>query len=132
MRIAVDAARRHGWDAETEVAGTTDKGDQWKADVLARKGKRRVAVEIQWSLQTDEKVRRRQERYAESGVRHRWFFRHGGFPISRELSVAVHISGNLGLRHVVILRESEGLRRRLTTYRKRIESDCTDTETGGH
>ncbi|MDE0033507.1 MAG: competence protein CoiA family protein [Deltaproteobacteria bacterium] len=93
-RIAVDTARRHGWDAETEIAGTTDTRDQWRADVLARKGKHRVAVEIQWSPQTNEEVSRRQERYVESGVRCLWLFRYGGFPVSRGLP-AVRVGGNL-------------------------------------
>ena len=105
--IAVDAARRHGWDAETEVAGTTDRDDQWRADVLARKGKHRVAVEIQWSSETNEEVSRRQERYAESGVRCLWLFRYGGFPVSRELP-AVRVRGNLDEGFVALIPTGSG------------------------
>ena len=41
-RIAVDAARTYGWDAETEVTGRTVKGEQWRADVIAQKAKTRI------------------------------------------------------------------------------------------
>lgn len=86
--MAVAAARAHEWTAETEVAGTTPLGERWTADVLAQKGDRKVAVEIQWSNQSNDETLRRQDRYMQSGVRGVWLLRQTGFPVTRKLPAA--------------------------------------------
>ena len=87
-QLVVEVAREHGWAAETEVAGQTSSGEPWRADVLAHRGAARVAVEIQWSSQTHDETRHRQERYAQSGVRGLWLFRQASFPVEEGLPAA--------------------------------------------
>ncbi len=93
-RIAVEAARANGWDATTEVVGTTPAGEEWRADVLAQTGVRRAAIEIQWSAQTVAETYRRHARYREAGIRCLWLIRRGDCPSDRELPAA-SISGSL-------------------------------------
>jgi Competence protein CoiA-like family len=93
-KTVVDTARANGWEAATEVSGNSPSGEQWTADVLAQKGKHKVAVEIQWSGQTNDETMRRQERYRQSGIRGLWLLRQPGFPITHDLP-AVCIGGDL-------------------------------------
>ncbi|NKJ77803.1 hypothetical protein GFL60_00855 [Rhizobium leguminosarum bv. viciae] len=87
-RIALEVARRHGWDAKTEVAGASPSGETWIADVLAQKNSARVAIEIQWSSQTNDETMRRQERYRQSGIRCLWLLKQPGFPTTEALPAA--------------------------------------------
>lgn len=68
---------RNGWAVEVEKRGATPSGEEWIADIYAEKGKAKIAIEVQWSPQTFIETRRRQEKYAQSGVRCAWLLRSG-------------------------------------------------------
>src|SRR5690606_10314018 len=73
--MAVEAPRANGWAATTEEAGVAPSGVSWQADVLARRGRHLVALEVQWSKQPLDEIMRRQERYRASGIRGLWLLR---------------------------------------------------------
>jgi hypothetical protein len=92
--LAAHAAQRAGWTCETEVSGSSPSGETWTADVLAYKGQSKIAIEIQWSGQTNEESRYRQERYNQSDVRCLWLLRRRDIPASEDFP-AVRISGDI-------------------------------------
>ncbi len=97
-QIIAEVCQELGWAVETEAAG-----DTWRADVLATKGKARIAIEAQWSPQADAETMRRQERYTAAGIRCLWLFRQEEFPVSRLLP-AVRILKDDDCEFVVILK----------------------------
>ncbi|KVP39969.1 competence protein CoiA family protein [Burkholderia ubonensis] len=78
------AARAARWDAECEVQDDSGAG-RWRADVLMRRGKARVAVEIQLAKLPWDEIRRRQERYKEDGVRGLWLLKQDNYPVCKEV-----------------------------------------------
>lgn len=66
----VKACRKNKWNATPEYS----EGD-WIADVLAVGHDRRIAFEVQWSKQSFEETKRRQNRYKVSDVKGCWLMR---------------------------------------------------------
>lgn len=66
----IEACKENDWKAIPEFAETN-----WRADVLAIQNGKKIAFEVQWSKQTFEETKFRQDRYKESNVRGCWFFR---------------------------------------------------------
>src|SRR5690606_4802438 len=65
----------NGWTVIPEYRGQTPNGEIWIADIYAEKNKAKIAIEIQWSAQSIEETKRRQEKYIASGIRAVWFMR---------------------------------------------------------
>ncbi|MCW5602598.1 competence protein CoiA family protein [Nitrosomonas sp.] len=72
--IAKQAASA-GWNVVTERPGETPNGEQWIADVFCTKGMHQLAFEVQWSYQTSDELKRRQNKYISSGVSATWLYR---------------------------------------------------------
>jgi hypothetical protein len=66
----IEACKENGWKAIPEFSEKN-----WRADVAAIDKDKRIAFEVQWSKQTFEETKYRQDRYKESKVRGCWFFR---------------------------------------------------------
>ena len=109
--LALEAARDAGWEAQTETTGNTLDGERWTADVLAWKRDEKLAVEIQWSGQSNEETWRRQRRYQRSGVKGVWLLRQPGWPISEELPAAC-LGGSVSEGLNILVPRWEGLRAR--------------------
>ncbi len=84
LRI-VEGILAAGWTATAELSGRTPAGEDWRADVLASNGRSRIAFEVQWSRQDQQETSRRQQRYADAGVRGLWLFRQRDFAVSEEI-----------------------------------------------
>ena len=70
--VIVNAILAAGWQAEPEA-----RGEGWVADVMATRDGVRAAFEVQWTNQSLEEYRRRQQRYREAGIESiAWFARH--------------------------------------------------------
>ena len=71
-------ARAAGWDALPEQSGRTPEGQDWRADVLCRRPGQSwsIALEAQVQLQGEETYRKRQARFAASGIRGLWLVAH--------------------------------------------------------
>ena len=68
--VIAKACRAAGYTTDVEVSGT-----DWRADVMASRGRARIAFEIQLSRLTHCEMLERQRRYARDGVRGCWFYR---------------------------------------------------------
>jgi hypothetical protein len=64
--------RDAGWCAQLEHSAADGS---WRADVLATRGERAVAFEIQWTKQSAQETARRQRIYEVANVRGCWLFR---------------------------------------------------------
>lgn len=102
MEIA-EAVERAGWTAQTECRGQTPEGAEWVADVMATKGRARIAFEVQWSKQDKAETEARQERYKRSGVRCLWLMRDPpGRPTLELPMLRLHIAAPEYLPQVVV------------------------------
>ena len=69
--VVASAIQEAGWTADVEVS---DFEHGWRADVMATRGKVRVAFEIQLAPIDLAELKRRQEKYTQSGVHGCWFY----------------------------------------------------------
>lgn len=108
--LVAQAAVKCGWTVATEVRGQTEQGEEWVADVLATRGKSRVALEIQWSRQTESETYARQARYKKSGVRGLWLFKQSDFPIDHNVPAVQIIQHERGVFEAVVKVNNDLLR----------------------
>ena len=73
--IIFNVCKEEGWNADPEHTF-----NDWIADVFASKGNKKVAFEVQCSLQSFNRTKERQAKYIQDGVKGNWVFKH--FPAS--------------------------------------------------
>ena len=100
--MALQAARKAGLTAQTEVMGVSPDGASWIADVLAENDNRKTAIKIEWAQQDNDGLRRRQRRYEESRISAVWLLRQPGFPVLPEFPAAC-IGGDIDDKGLEIL-----------------------------
>ncbi len=69
--IIFKTCKEEGWYVEPEYSF-----NDWAADVFATDGNVKIAFEVQWSRQTEEETRRRQQNYKKDNIKGVWLFRH--------------------------------------------------------
>jgi len=86
-RAAMLAVQAVGWEADCEVASNSaqDGPVRWRADVLARKGSVRIAIEAQLSNLAWAEIAARQERYRAAGVRGLWLVGQDSYRVTKEV-----------------------------------------------
>ena len=87
--VVMLAAREAGWEANEEVRAPDGS---WIADVMATRGDRQYAFEVQWSKQIHSVYQARQDRYTKDGVECLWLVRHIKYltdGVSAALGVAI-------------------------------------------
>lgn len=70
--IIARVCQERGWQVTTEYRGQTTNNEVWIADIYAEKNSIKIIFEVQWSPQTEEVTRKRQERYKQAGIRSAW------------------------------------------------------------
>ena len=85
--IIAKTALAAGWQANTEMRGSTPDGDEWIADVLCTKGNIKIAFEVQLANQTYKEFQIRQAKYSLSSVRGCWLVKGSTTHTSRELPI---------------------------------------------
>lgn len=70
--IIAKVCQDSGWETITEYKGKSPSDKIWIADVYAERNNIKIVFEVQWSSQTEEITRKRQNRYKESGIRSAW------------------------------------------------------------
>ena len=64
------ACKEAGWETKSEFIA-----NDWTADVLAIKGSKKIAFQVQWSKQSYQKTEERQTKYKNDNIRGCWFFK---------------------------------------------------------
>jgi len=73
--LIAKVALSFGWDVITEKQGETPTGEKWIADVFCLKGNAQLVFEVQWSYQSNNEFKRRQQKYKLSGIRSLWLYK---------------------------------------------------------